>query len=83
VLAARAAGCREDDEFIAAHIQHSAGLLLDRSRLLAEAVGSGQAAVAALSYRLTDGSAHLVTARGLAAPTADPSPTASESRQRT
>lgn len=65
VLASRAAGHREDGEFIAAHIRHTTGLLLDRSRLLADAVGAGQAAVAGLSYRLADGSAHLITTRGL------------------
>lgn len=68
VLSARAAGYRQDDEFTAEHIRHTVGLLLGRSQLLASAVDAGQAAVAALSYRLADGSAHLVTARGLAAP---------------
>ena len=36
-------------------------LLLDRSRVLADAVGAGRAAVVGLSYRLADGSAHLIT----------------------
>jgi carbonic anhydrase len=68
VLAARAAGHREDGEFIAAHIRHTTGLLLDRSRALAAAVEAGQAAVAGLSYRLADGSAHLITSHGLGTP---------------
>lgn len=61
VLAVRAAGHREDGDFIAGHIRHTVGLLLDRSSVLADAVGAGQAAVVGLSYGLADGSAHLVT----------------------
>jgi len=73
VLAARAAGYHQDGEFIAEHIRHTTGLLLDRSRVLAKAVDAGRAAVAGLSYRLADGSAHLVTARGLSASAGPPS----------
>ncbi|MEV4613145.1 carbonic anhydrase [Kitasatospora sp. NPDC049258] len=65
VLAARAAGRTEDADFIAEHIRHTVDLLLDRSRTLADAVAAGRAAVVGLSYRLVDGSAHLVAARGL------------------
>ncbi|MFF5447099.1 carbonic anhydrase [Streptomyces sp. NPDC012888] len=65
VLAARAAGHTEDGDFIAEHIRHTVDLLLDRSRVLAQAVEGGQAAVVGLSYRLADGTAHLVTARGV------------------
>ncbi len=61
VLAVRAAGLREDGDFIAGHIRHTVSLLLDRSSVLADAVGAGRAAVAGLSHRLADGSAHLVT----------------------
>jgi carbonic anhydrase len=61
VLAVLAVGHREDGDFIAGHIRHTVGLLLDRSSVLADAVGAGQMAVAGLSYRLADGSAHLVT----------------------
>jgi carbonic anhydrase len=60
VLAVRAAGHREDGDFIAGHIRHTVGLLLDRSSVLADAVGGGRAAVVGLSYRLAEGSAHLV-----------------------
>ena len=60
VLAVRAAGHREDGDFIAGHIRHTVGLL-DRSSVLADAVGAGQAAVVGLSYGQADGSAHLVT----------------------
>ncbi|MFD7555705.1 MULTISPECIES: carbonic anhydrase [unclassified Streptomyces] len=70
VLAARAAGHTEDSDFIAEHIRHTVDLLLDRSRLLADRVAAGEAAVVGLAYRLADGTAQLVTARGLDVPTA-------------
>ncbi|MER5730761.1 carbonic anhydrase [Streptomyces sp. NPDC002138] len=65
VLAARAAGLTEDDDIIAEHIRHTVDLLLDRSRVLADQVADGRTAVVGLSYRLADGSARVVTARGL------------------
>ncbi|MFJ9522287.1 carbonic anhydrase [Kitasatospora sp. NPDC101801] len=65
VLAARAAGHTEDGEFIAEHIRQTVDLLVDRSRVLADAVETGRAAVVGLSYRLVDGSAHLIAARGI------------------
>ncbi|MEU2516845.1 carbonic anhydrase [Streptomyces syringium] len=65
VLAVRAAGLTEEDDFIAEHIRHTVDLLLDRSRTLAEAVVAGRVAVVGLSYRLADGTAQLVTARGI------------------
>jgi carbonic anhydrase len=61
VLTVLAAGHREDGDFIAGHIRHTVDLLLDRSSMLADAVGAGRAAVVGLSYRLADGSAHLIT----------------------
>ncbi|UYB40960.1 carbonic anhydrase [Streptomyces sp. Je 1-4] len=65
VLAARAAGLTEDDDIIDEHIRHTVDLLLDRSRVLADQVTAGKTAVVGLSYRLADGSARLVTSRGL------------------
>ncbi|MFD4627322.1 carbonic anhydrase [Streptomyces sp. NPDC058475] len=65
VLAARAAGLVEPQEILAEHIRHTVDLLLDRSRVLAEKVAAGQAAVVGLCYRLSDGSAQVVAARGL------------------
>ncbi|MDX3275858.1 MULTISPECIES: carbonic anhydrase [Streptomyces] len=70
VLAARAAGRVEPEEILAEHIRHTVDLLLDRSRVLAQKVAAGQAAVVGLCYRLADGSAQLVAARGLDAPVA-------------
>lgn len=69
VLAARAAGRLQADEIVAEHVDLTVDLLLDRSRLLAERVTAGKTAVVGLCYRLADGSARLVAARGL-----DPSP---------
>ncbi|RAS59727.1 carbonic anhydrase [Lentzea atacamensis] len=65
VLAARAAGRLQADEILVEHISRTVDLLLDRSRLLAERVAAGQAAVVGLCYRLADGGAHLVASRGL------------------
>ncbi|MET4643358.1 carbonic anhydrase [Streptomyces sp. NBC_01724] len=65
VLSARAAGLTGDDDIIAEHIRHTVDLLLDRSRVLAEQVTTGKTAVVGLSYRLADGSARLITSRGL------------------
>jgi carbonic anhydrase len=70
VLAARAAGRVQPDEIVAEHVSRTVDLLLDRSRLLAERVAAGRAAVIGLCYRLADGSAHLVAARGLDVPIA-------------
>ncbi|MFF3146030.1 carbonic anhydrase, partial [Streptomyces sp. NPDC057927] len=64
-LGARAAGRVEPVEILAVHVGHTVDLLLDRSRLLAEKVADGQAAVVGLCYRLADGSAQLVASRGL------------------
>jgi carbonic anhydrase len=65
VLAARAAGRVEPDEILAEHIKLTVDLLLDRSRVLADRVAAGDTAVVGLCYRLADGSAQLVAARGL------------------
>ncbi|MFB9370791.1 carbonic anhydrase [Kitasatospora sp. NPDC001664] len=65
VLTARAAGHTEDGEFIAEHIRQTVDLLVDRSRILADAIAAGRLAVVGLSYRLVDGSAHLIAAHGI------------------
>ncbi|GHE64466.1 carbonic anhydrase [Streptomyces longispororuber] len=70
VLAARAAGRGQDEEILHEHIRHTADLLLDRSRVLAEKVAAGRLAVVGLSYRLADGSAQLVASHGLSEPAA-------------
>ncbi|MER7956943.1 carbonic anhydrase [Streptomyces sp. NPDC096030] len=65
VLAARAAGRDTAEEILAEHIEHTADLLLERSRVLAERVAAGRLGVVGLSYRLADGTAQLVASRGL------------------
>ncbi|MFK0249333.1 carbonic anhydrase [Amycolatopsis azurea] len=65
ILAARAAGLTGDDDIIDEHIRHTVDLLADRSRLLADKIEAGETAIAGLSYRLADGSARVVTTRGL------------------
>ncbi|GHG50726.1 MULTISPECIES: carbonic anhydrase [Amycolatopsis] len=65
VLAARAAGRTAPDEILAEHVRHTVDLLLERSRVLADRVDAGQAAVVGLCYRLADGRADVVAARGL------------------
>lgn len=67
VLAARAAGHVEPQQILAEHVRHTVDLLLERSRTLADKVAASQVAVVGLCYRLTDGSAQLVAARGLEA----------------
>lgn len=65
VLAAHAAGFREAEEILDEHVRQTVQLLLERSRVLAERVASGQTAVVGLRYRLAEGSARLVTEHGL------------------
>ncbi len=65
VLAAHAAGLTGDDDIIDEHIRNTVDLLADRSRLLADKIDAGEAAIAGLSYHLADGSARVVTTRGL------------------
>ncbi|MDT0469939.1 carbonic anhydrase [Streptomyces gibsoniae] len=73
VLAARAAGHNKADAILEEHVRHTVDLLLDRSRTLAERVATGRTAVVGLCYRLADGGARLVAARGLDVPAESPS----------
>ncbi|MFC4907363.1 carbonic anhydrase [Actinomadura gamaensis] len=65
VLAARAAGRHQPEEILHHHIRTTVDLLLDRSHVLADQVAAGRVAVVGLAYRLSDGTAQLVAARGL------------------
>ncbi len=67
VLAARAAGLEADSDFIDLHVRHTVDVLLDRSRVLADQVASGHAAVVGLAYHLAEGNTRIVTAHGLPA----------------
>jgi carbonic anhydrase len=68
VLATRAAGRTDDGDFIAGHIRYTVDLLLDRSRILAEAAAADRAGVLGLAYRLADGGVHPVASRGREVP---------------
>ena len=65
VLAAHAAGIESRDAIVEEHIRQTVDLLLDRSRVLADAVESGRTAIVGLSYRLADGTAQVVSTRGV------------------
>ena len=69
VLAGRAAGLTDPDDFVDLHIRRTVDQLLNRSRVLSEGVAEGRVAVVGLSYRLADGSAHVVVGPGEAART--------------
>ncbi|MFF4772662.1 carbonic anhydrase [Microtetraspora fusca] len=72
VLAARAAGLTQPDEIVDEHIRNTVDLLVDRSRVLADSIAEGRAAVVGLSYRLAEGTARLVADRGLGVPVRTP-----------
>lgn len=63
---ARSQGITDPDDIARQHVATTVDMLLQRSRVLADATASGQAAVVGLSYALADGRARLVTSRGLA-----------------
>ena len=66
VLAARQAGMSTADEIEAEHVRHTLRLLIERSRLIADRVASGQLAVVGAVYNLGDGHARIVDSVGLA-----------------
>jgi len=65
VLSARAAGRLGTDEIEVEQVGRTIDLLLERSPGLARRVAGGQAAVIGMRYRLADGVADVVAARGL------------------
>ena len=58
-------GHDQDEQILDEHITRTVGLLMERSRALADQVAAGRTAVVGLAYRLADGSARLVTTHGL------------------
>ncbi|MFD8756492.1 carbonic anhydrase [Kitasatospora sp. NPDC059577] len=64
VLSAKAAGIEDRDAIVDEHIRQTVDLLVERSQVLASRVAAGEAAVVGLSYRLRDGQARQVAARG-------------------
>jgi carbonic anhydrase len=64
VLAARQSGLVRTDDIEAEHVRQTGLLLLDRSRILADAVAAGQCAIVGLVYDLADGRARIVGSSG-------------------
>jgi carbonic anhydrase len=64
VLAARQAGRSSTDEIETEHVRQTGRLLLERSRVLAEAVADGSCAIVGLVYDLADGEARIVGTSG-------------------
>ncbi|RKT20149.1 carbonic anhydrase [Streptomyces sp. 1114.5] len=64
VLSAKAAGIEDRDAIVDEHIRQTVDLLVERSQALAAKVAQGTVAVVGLSYRLRDGQARQVAARG-------------------
>ncbi|MFF7995658.1 carbonic anhydrase [Kitasatospora xanthocidica] len=64
VLSAKAAGIEDRDAIVDEHIRQTVDLLVERSQALASKVAEGKVAVVGLSYRLLDGQARQVAARG-------------------
>lgn len=65
VHAARARGITDRDAIARRHVTETVDLLLQRSRLIADAVSRGEVGVAGLAYRLSDGLAEVVSAHGI------------------
>lgn len=59
ILHGRREGLSEVDELEARHVQETAHMLGERSRIVAQRVESGKCAVACVNYKLADGRAHL------------------------
>jgi carbonic anhydrase len=64
VLAARQAGRGGTDEIETEHVRQTGLLLVERSRVLSDAVTAGQCAIVGLVYDLADGQARIVGASG-------------------
>ena len=79
ILAGRSEGLSEYFEFVSRHVQETAHILMQRSRIIAQRVKDGELAIVGLSYRLDDGNVHLVEVIGDIGETPDlPSPFARE-----
>lgn len=59
VLSARRDGYTAVDDFEARHVEETANLLMQRSRIIADKVETGEVAIVGLTYRLSEGSARL------------------------
>jgi carbonic anhydrase len=59
VLSARRDGYVAVDDFEARHVEETGNLLMQRSRIIADKVESGDVAIVGLTYKLSEGSARL------------------------
>jgi carbonic anhydrase len=64
VLAARQAGRVGTDEIETEHVRQTGRLLVERSRVLSDAVAAGDCAIVGLVYDLADGQARVVASSG-------------------
>jgi carbonic anhydrase len=64
VLAARQDGRVSTDEIEAEHVRQTGRLLLERSRIVSEAVAAGRCAIVGLVYDLADGQTRVVDSSG-------------------
>lgn len=64
ILIGRREGLSSVDEFVARHGKETARLLMERSQIISEAVGSGRCAIAAATYRLREGNIKLQSTIG-------------------
>ncbi|MGW6692512.1 carbonic anhydrase [Rhodococcus sp. NPDC054953] len=59
ILKARQDGVSEVDEFVGRHVMETAELLMQRSRIIADAVDAGRCAIVGVTYKLADGGIRL------------------------
>lgn len=59
ILAGRRDGLTEINDFTAQHVQETGWLLMERSRIIADRVRDGRAAIVGLTYELAEGKVHL------------------------
>ena len=64
VLAARQAGLLGTDDIEAEHVRQTGRLLMERSRVIGDAVAEGRCAIVGLVYDLADGQARIVDSAG-------------------
>ncbi|RZL76359.1 MAG: carbonic anhydrase, partial [Rhodococcus sp. (in: high G+C Gram-positive bacteria)] len=59
IMMGRKEGLTTVDELEGRHVVETGALLMQRSRIIADRVGSGACAIAGLTYKLSDGRIHL------------------------
>ena len=64
VLTAHRAGLTSADEIETEHVRHTIRLLVERSSLIADRIGSGRLAIVGAAYNLDEGRARVVDAVG-------------------